>query len=347
MIQPNEIEQNFEFDEELTSPMIFDTPEDLNLENEAFDEGDEFLYEQPATNFEDITDSLSDIDFSEMRGDFRSSMKQINKKLDKKGVNKGQKVIRKKGVQSTKKPKKPLTQKIGVGMTNEIGQKGEAKIMGGKKQLAKVIVPRDRKVIVEGISKFILSDNPKVNATKNIGYYKGKKLLPLVLIMNNQTLLDFDIDLFDPSFPLNYLFNTAQNINNSISVASSPTSYTDLLFNILANPTMIVNAQCIVAGPLANDQVNQSLMFKNKNIEGKEKVQPYNIFLQKDAYQFQNNTISFDIMGRLNRPFIPDGMDVCTYKVLPGMSVTFGFWYKQVSLKKFFYKEAREHKGLL
>ena len=71
MIQPNAIEQNFEFDEELSSPMIFDTPEDLNLENEAFDEGDEFLYEQPATNFEDITDSLSDIDFSEIRGDFR------------------------------------------------------------------------------------------------------------------------------------------------------------------------------------------------------------------------------------------------------------------------------------
>lgn len=347
MIQPNQIEQNFEFDEELSSPMIFDTPEDLNLENEAFDEGDEFLYEQPATNFEDITDSLSDIDFSEIRGDFRSSIKQINKKIDKKGVNKGQKVIRKKGVQKTKQAKKPLTQQIGVGTTNPQGQKGQAKIMGGKKQLAKVIVPRDRKVIVEGISKFILSDNPKVNATKNIGYYKGKKLLPLVLIMNNQTGLDFDIDLFDPSFPLNYLFNTAQNINNSITVAASPTSYTDLLFNILANPTMIVNAQCIVAGALANDQINQSLIFKNKNIEGKEKVNPYNIFLQKDAYQFQNNTISFDIMGGLNRPFIPDGMDVCSYKVLPGMSVTFGFWYKQVSLKKFFYKEAREHKGLL
>lgn len=347
MIEPNDIDTNFDFDDNNDYPLTFDTPEELNADTEAFDDEDDFLYEQPATNFEDITDSLSDIDFSEMRGDFRSSMKSINKKLDKKGANKGQKVIRKKGAIKPKRRKKPLTQQVGVGQKNDQGQKGGAKIMGGKKQLSKVIVPRDRKVIVEGVSKFILSDGPQVNATKNIGYYKGKKLLCMVLTVNNQTGLDFDVDFFDPSFPLNYLFNTSQNINDMVSVANSPTSYTDVLFNLLANPTMIVNAKCIVSGPTVDQQINQSLTFQNKNIEGKEKVNPYNIFLQKDAYQFQNTTISFDIMGGLNRPFIPDGMDVARYKVLKDMSVTFGFYYKQVSLKKFFYKEAREHKGLL
>jgi hypothetical protein len=349
MIEPSDIEANFEFDDNENYPLTFDTPEQLNAENEAFDDEDDFIYDQPATNFEDITESLSDIDFSEMRGDFRSSMKSINKKIDKKSsTNKGQRVIRKKGSSiKPKKRKKPLTQEFGVGRSNEQGQKGRAKIMGGKKQLAKVIVPRDRKVIVEGVSKFILSDGPQVTATKNIGYYKGKKLLCMVLTINNQTGLDFNIDFFDPSFPLNYLFNTSQNINDMVSVANSPTSYTDVLFNLLANPTMIVNARCIVSGPQIEQQINQSLIFQNKNIEGKEKINPYNIFLSKDAYQFQNTTISFDIMGGLNRPFIPDGMDVARYKVLKDMSVTFGFYYKQVSLKKFFYKEAREHKGLL
>jgi hypothetical protein len=51
-------------------------------------------------------------------------------------------------------------------------------------------------------------------------------------------------------------------------------------------------------------------------------------------------------MGTLGRAFIPDGMDVISYKVLAGNIVTFGFYYKQVSLKRFFFQEARDKKIL-
>lgn len=320
-----------DFDEEVENAS-FDTPEQL-LEHEIdFDDQDDDYEDAPATNFEDITESLSDIDFSEMRGDFRSSIKHLNKKLDKKG--KGSKIIRKKGI------KKPSTQ-MRQGFVRQ-------QVPVGKKPITQVLVPRNRKVIVEGVSKFILSDTPSAQRTKNIGYYNGKKLNELVFTINNQSALDFDIEFFNPSFPLDYLFNTSQNVNSKILVAGlSPTSYTDVLFNILANPTMIVNAKFLVAGPSVQQQINQSLIFANKNIEGKEKLNPYNLFLQKDGMQFQNDIIFFDIMGDLARPFIPDGMDIIKYKVLPQMSVTFGFYYKQVSLKKFFYSEARQFKGLL
>jgi hypothetical protein len=49
----------------------------------------------------------------------------------------------------------------------------------------------------------------------------------------------------------------------------------------------------------------------------------------------------------LNRPFIPDGMDVIKYTVLAGMTVTMAFFYKQVNLKKVFFQEARNSKKLL
>jgi hypothetical protein len=39
-------------------------------------------------------------------------------------------------------------------------------------------------------------------------------------------------------------------------------------------------------------------------------------------------------------------MDVIQYKVLAGNQVIFGFYYKQVSLKRFFFKEARNKKIL-
>jgi hypothetical protein len=49
----------------------------------------------------------------------------------------------------------------------------------------------------------------------------------------------------------------------------------------------------------------------------------------------------------LNRPFIPDGMDVINYTVLKGNTVTMAFFYEQISLKKVFYEEARKSKNLL
>jgi hypothetical protein len=232
-------------------------------------------------------------------------------------------------------------------LSKEIGVKKGARLVGGQKKISRVIVPRDKKVIVEGVSKFILSKDTKDDALKQIGYYKGKKLKELVLIFNNNSPLDFNLELFNPSMPLDYLYNTSLNLNDKISVANSPISYSDVLFNLLANPTMIVNAVFTFAGPSVNSQISQSLQFTNKEITGTQLIHPINLNLQLDIMQVFGYVVNFEIMKTLERPFIPDGMDVIKYKVLAGMTVTMGFYYRQKSLKKFFYKEARDSKGLM
>jgi hypothetical protein len=344
MIDPNEI-YDFDFEniddlENYEHPLSFESANETNQFNEQFDDNDDYIYQNEPLNYDDVTDSLSDIDFSDIRGDFKQGMRKIAKKVDQKKTIRG-KAVSKKNV--------PLMKKkiVRGGVVKEVFVKKRA-VVHGNKPFNKIIVPRDRSVIVEGVSRFMLDDSAKAQATKNIGYYKGKKLQELVFTFNNTGALPFNLQIFDPSMPLDYLYSTGLNINNKIEVAgTNPTQYTDVLNNILANPTLIPNAKFVVSGPLLQDQVNQSLLFTNKNIEGKAKLIPYNIFLQKDTQQFQNQVIYFDISGGLNRPFIPDGMDTLTYTILPGMVVTFGFYYKQISLKKFFYKEARDSKALL
>ena len=126
--------------------------------------------------------------------------------------------------------------------------------------------------------------------------------------------------------------------------------HSDMLFNLLANPTLLPNAKFVCENPVdANQsykQFNQPLIFKNKNIAGHEKIHPIQNALNTDIDQNQNNIVYWDIMETLGRAYIPDGMDVISYKVLAGNIVTFGFYYKQVSLKRFFFKEARDKKIL-
>jgi len=214
------------------------------------------------------------------------------------------------------------------------------------KTTKRIIVPEDRKVIVEGVDKFILSNTKESNSIKNIGYYKGEKCSELVLIINNTTPNDFEFELFNPSMPLDYLFSSSQDLNARILVAGdNKVSYSDVLFNLLANPTILPNAKFVVTNPTnetqKNLQFNQSLIFKNKNIAGHEIINPVANALNVDIDQTQNEIIYWDIQQSLGRVFIPDGMDVISYKVLAGNTVTFGFYYKQISLKKFFFKEAR------
>jgi hypothetical protein len=147
--------------------------------------------------------------------------------------------------------------------------------------------------------------------------------------------------------PLDYLYSTSQNLNNRITVAGGTTSYTDVLFNILANPVMVVNVQITTAGSQVSNQTNQAIFVKNKNIEGVQTVFPVNVDLQIDNMQVLNDIIYFNVFKSINRPFIPDGMDIIRYTVLAGMTVTMTFWYTQVSLKKYFYEEARQSKSLL
>jgi len=245
--------------------------------------------------------------------------------------------------------KRPVLTKKQLAKRTEIGVKTEAKLLGPKgKKISKILVPSDKKVIVEGVSKFILSRSPQDEAAKQIGYYKGKKLKELILIIDNDSPNTFVVDLFNPSMPLDYLYNTSQNLNNKISVAnSSGVSYSDVLFNLLANPTMIMNAVFVFGGPTANIQQAKALRFVNKDMTGTQEVTPVNIALQIDTMQVFGSTVNFHIKDTLGRAFIPDGMETIRYEVLPGNKITMAFFYRQKSLKKFFYKDATEPKKII
>lgn len=310
-----------------------DITEYNDLEEQMFPVDEEML-EPNVNHFEDFDNSISDMDFSQFKGDFKSSFGKISRKVDKDTYNK-------------KRKRKPLTKEIGVGNVNSRFTQDKATLHGKKKTVANVQIPSDRKVIVEGVDKFILGDNCATNSIKNIGYYKGKKLKKLILTFNNDSALDFNLELFNPSMPLDYLYSTSLNLNDKIQVAGGFVSYSDVLFNILANPTMIVNSTMVFSGPLSTEQIAQALQFTNKDIDGDVKIHPINLNLKIDNMQVFADTIYFDIMKSLNRPFIPDGMDVIKYKVLAGNTVTMCFYYKQISLKRVLLKEARLSKKLL
>ena len=208
-----------------------------------------------------------------------------------------------------------------------------------RKKISDIIVPTDRPVIVKGASDFIVSQ--KNQNIKEIGYHKGKKLKELIFTFNNNSAVDFEMQIFNPSMPLDYLYSTSQNINDKITVAGGTVSYTDVLFNLLANPTLIHNSQFVFSGPNLTTQRSQALKVVNQGIVGKQKIVPLNLDVNIDTMQVASDIVYFNMTETLNRPFIPDGMDIITYKVLAGNTVTMCFYYEQVSLKKVFYKQAR------
>ncbi len=290
---------------------------------ELFEKTDEEEYSIEGD--EDFDDTVLDIDYSEFRGNFRESMGQIKHSVKNRRP----------------KKRKPLSK------TFQVKDKGRANIGGGKKQIQKIIVPNGREVIVEGqVSDFILSNQH--DQEKNIGYYQGKKLKELVLSISNTSGQDFDLELFNPSMPLDYLQSTSLNLNDRIVIAGgNRVTYSDLLFNVLANPTLIPNARFVCTGPSVTEQKTEKLTFINKAMDGEVTVKPMQLSLNYDLYQYQNDIILFDIMGQLNRAFIPDGMDIIQYRILAGNTVTFCFYYKQKSLKKLLFKEARKVKMVL
>lgn len=279
---------------------------------------------------------INEVDFSNLQGkSFASSLHKFNRVYDYKSR-----------LKNRGKKRMPLTKQFDV--------KSSAKIIGADggrdKTISRIIVPEDKRVVVEGVDKFILGHGESCDSIKNIGYYKCKKLKELIIIINNNGKTDFDLELFNPSMPLDYLFATSGNLNNKVTVAGGVVSYSDVLYNILANPTHIVNAKFSYASAsqaLTSAQIAQPMFFKNKRIDGVQKIDPLNTQLQLDIYQYQPNVLFFDFQNNLNRPFIPDGMDVIKYKVLAGASITFTFFYRQKSLKRFFFEEARNNRQLL
>jgi len=273
---------------------------------------------------------IYDIDFSNLSGkSTKENLKQIKRQKSK------AKVVRKqKRFQAPTSKTKRIVAKKNV--------EYDFKAKKGAKVTTEIRLPDNKEILIKGVDQFILSQDDRATAQKNIGYYKGEKLQELVLIINNTSPTDLDIQFFNPSSPLDYLYSTSNNLNTRIQVAGdNKVSYSDLLFNILANPTIIPNAKFAVAGAQKMAQINQPLTFINKNIAGHEKIFPIQNALNIDIDQQQKDILYWDIQNTLGRMYIPDGMDILQYKVLSGMTVIFGFYYKQVQLKKVFWEEAR------
>jgi hypothetical protein len=335
--------------------------------------------------------SLTDIDFSEIRGtSFKKNFAKVGRKLNTKVIAPdGRKVIVSGSERNLNLPKsgqrviapedreiivegrktRPMPNQRGFDkrmvknpitsspkMMRARNAREETQLDGGEKynvrsnrpqKIGKVIVPDDRKVIIQGVSDFILDKSGTSDAVKNIGYYKGKKLKELVFTFNNNSAIPFEFELFNPSMPLDYLYSTSLNLNDKIQVAGGEVSYTDVLFNVLANSTMIPNAKFVFAGANLNAQKVQPIIMINKSIDGEQKIYPFNLDLQIDTMQVQSDIVFFSFFDTINRPYIPDGMDILKYTVLPNMTVTMAFYFDQISLKKVFRKEARINKGLL
>jgi hypothetical protein len=279
-------------------------------------------------DYELLDDSFNDIDFSSFKGDTKQNLHKINKTVSNRKPTK--RYVKKQNI----KPK-PLTKEFGVNR--------KATIIGSEqRKMGKVIVPNNRKVIVEGVSSFMLSDSKDNDTLRNIGYYKGKKQQQLVLIFNNNNPNNFVLELFNPSMPLDYLYSTSANLNSQIQVAGGNVEYSDVLFNILANPLMITSATFTISGPLATQQQAVALQINDKFVNGVTKIDPLNLALQIDNMQVEGNNISFSFLDVLHKPFIPDGMSVINYTVLAGNTVTMAFFYEQKSIKKLFFEEARK-----
>jgi hypothetical protein len=285
------------------------------------------------SDFENDELDIEDIDFSNVNGRTKKDrLKKVSSKI------RTAKVVPKK---KRLAPNKSKSQKI-------IAKAGDEYVFKSSKRKqvsSQIKLPDNREILIKGVDEFILSKGN--NDIKNIGYWQGEKLKELVLIINNDTPNDLTIEFFNPSTPLNYLYSTTDNLNNRIQVAGdNKVSYSDLLFNVLANPTILPNAKFTCSGPLLNEQFSQSMIFKNKNIEGIEKINPIQNSLNIDILQRQKQIVYWDIYKTLGRLYCPDGMDIMEYTVLRGMSVVFGFYYKQIQLKKVLIPELR-NKGIL
>ena len=301
-----------------------------DIDDSYFDGEQESSFEGEETEDVLVDDTFNDIDFSQFKGkNFKSDYKKVSR------------------ITKNKKPKKKVVKRKKKPLVKAIAVEHKAVLHGEGKKMSKVIVPRDKKVIIEGVDKFLVSSSDKDNAIRNIGYYKGEKLKELVLTFNNNSALDFNLELFNPSMPLDYLYSTSLNLNNKIQVAGGGyVSYTDVLYNLLGNPLMLVNAKFTFSGTVTAQQ-SEPIVIKSKNVAGEEKIYPYQLQLQIDNMQVLKDIIFFDFPSTFGRPYFADGMEVAQYKVLAGNTITMAFYYKQRQLKKFFFPEAKEVKGLL
>jgi hypothetical protein len=345
---------------------LYDNEYDLSgrLNQFLFGEGKTSSFED--SDFDEVDDVLEDFDFSNLDGkNFQQNLAKVNTQIQKVIVPRNRKVIVEGDTSPiTKNPQGIATKRVARNKrsltrdtsSNEqqdvenIPIEKNATIKGRKKKLiSKIVIPRDRNVIVEGANKLLLSEDKRDDLVKKLGYFNGKKLQELIIEIDNIGETDFPISLFDPSMPLDYLYNTSQNLNNRIIVGGGALQYSDLMFNQLANPLLIHSAYFTFDGTNSQIMSQESLamQFTNKNAQGFKKIDPVNLSLKIDNMQVFNNVIAFDLHESLNRPFIPDGMDVINYTIYAGVKATLVFFYEQVHVKDLYYEEARKSKTLL
>ena len=340
---------------------------DLNYDDNDFNGFDEQEADDAAEySFQDL---VNDIDFSEFRGDFKTSLKKVTKRVkkdkhkvivpnDRKVIIEGRKPMltdaqkfAKRGHKNIQKkkhvPSARNTRRRNMRNSTDVPVDSFAKVHGEGKT-KRVIIPSDRQIIIEGVDKFMLSKERVADSVKNICWHNGKRLKELVLLIDNtDSEVDFTLELFNPTDPLNYLYSNSLNLDDKVSVSNSQVLYSEVLAYILANPTHIVNAQFQFSGASVSTQLSQALFFRNKAITGELKVDPVQPQLMLDMYQYQSNQVCFNLFEELNAPFIPDGMHTIRYTVLAGNNAALAFYYEQVILKKFFYEEADKSKVLL
>lgn len=344
---------------------LYDNEYDLSgrLNQFLFGEGKTVSFED--SDFDEVDDVLEDFDFSDFNGNnFQENLAKVNTSIKKVIVPRNRKVI----VEGDSSPitkipqglvakrvakKRSLTRDTSSNEQQDVENipiEKNATIRGrNKKLISKIVIPRDRNVIVEGASKLMLSEDKRDDLVKKLGYFNGKKLQELIIEIDNVGETDFPISLFDPSMPLDYLYNTSQNLNNRIIVGGGALQYSDLMFNQLANPLLIHSAYFTFDGTNSQIMSQESLamQFTNKNAQGYKKIDPVNLSLKIDNMQVFNNVIAFDLHESLNRPFIPDGMDVINYTIYAGVKATLVFFYEQVHVKDVYFEEARKSKTLL
>ena len=325
-------------------------------------------------------DELEGVDFSSLTGDFKSSLKKLSKAHDRNDV-KIKKIIapgnrpviiegekrneddyffsnpKRPSAHIGSKQKKTANKKKVVNtlkLNKDWGVNKAATIhSSNQKSINRVLIPGDRRVIVEGVQKFILSEDCNVHDYKSIGYCNGKKLREMLFTINNEGSNDFTIEFFNPSTPMDYYQATSQNVNDKIVVAGSNVAnvqYTDVLSHMMSNPAKIYNSKVVISAPsdaVLLNQRNQNMQLIQKDLTAVMDIKSLNIDLMIDAFQFQSNTVAFSYIKELSRSYIPDGMDVMRYTVLAGCTVSIAFYYEQKKLKKFFYKETRDNKLIL
>lgn len=273
---------------------------------------------------------FNDIDFSEIKGkSVKTSLYKAKDKLRRKNIILGK---------NAKRKPLPLTKKFEVkpNTTKNINSKGNK-----DKTIRNVLVSKDQTLIINGVSDFIL--NKANDGVRNIGYYKGEKLSKLLLTFNNTNGNDLTIDIFNPNGIFKYFIANSQDLDDRIVVGDGGITYSEVLYNLLANPTIITGAkfqfQCNTQLQLTR-QINEPLFFTNKDIRSYTAVKPSTITI--DAYQYLSNVVDFDILEEQNRPFFPNGTDTIRYNIYAGTTASMCFYYKQHVLIEEFFKLAKE-----